>query len=260
MRNTIRRGILVTATAACALGFGLSSASAATVPTLPGVPELPLTSLTDLGQATAIAPTLPTLPGEQSRSLPGGDLLSTAGDVDGLTELLALSDTAPDLTGLPESGGLAPKLPTGDLGLPAVDPGALPLGLDPSQVPLLSLLRYAPTVVDAATKAPLVDVPDTDRLPVVAQVDHNNVPQKLVPNTDGVDVHGVSKPDVPDVTSAQDAVKLPSSAPQTPGMQSVGLPQRLPVVSELDLPEGPSVHDVTGDLDLPGALPQLLAV
>ncbi|MBP2321881.1 hypothetical protein JOF56_002266 [Kibdelosporangium banguiense] len=297
MRKTIRRGIFVTATAACALGFGLFQASAATVPAFPGVPELPLTSLSNLGQGVAVAPTMPTLPGvpgEDSRSLPtdgipaaglvssltsllgglgapqradlpGSDLAPEFSD---LTSLLSLSETtqglgAPelgDVTGvtefadLPETGSVAPELPAGDLGLPAATPGDLPVGLDTDQLPALP---QVPSETNEITKAPVVDLPETDRLPVVAQVDHNDIAQKLVPNTDGVDVQGLPKPKVPNVASTPNAVKLPATAPHTPGMQSVGVPQQLPVLSGIDAPEAPSIHDVTGDLDLPAELPQL---
>jgi hypothetical protein len=313
VRKTIRRGIFVTATAACALGVGLFQASAATVPALPAlpaVPELPLTSLTNLGQGLAVAPTMPTLPavpGEESRSLPGSDVSPVAGiismltsqlgstgglgapqraDLPGsdlapelgdLTSLLSLAETTdglgtPELgdvagvtefAALPETEGLAPAdlptsgLPTGDLGLPAADPGALPVGLDTAQLPELP---QVPTETNEITKAPVVNLPDSGRLPVAAQLDHNGIAQKLVPNTDGVNVQGLPKPQVPDVASTPDAVKLPATTPQTPGMQSVGVPQQLPVVSAVELPEAPSVHDVTGDLDLPAELPQLPAV
>lgn len=300
MRKTIRRGIFVTATAACALGFGLFQASAATVPTLPAVPELPLTSLTNLGQGIAVAPTMPTLPGvpgEDSRSLPtdgipaadlvgsltslfgglgapqradlpGGDL---APEVSDLASLLSVAETTDGL-GTPELGdlagateladlptdGLAPaELPTGDLGLPGATPGELPVGLQSDKLPALPQL---PTETNEITKAPVVDLPETDRLPVVAQIDHNGLAQKLVPNTDGVDVQGLPKPEVPNLSATPDAVKLPATTPQKPGMQSVGVPQQLPVVSSVEVPEAPSIHDVTGDLDLPAELPQLPTV
>jgi hypothetical protein len=425
VRKTIRRGVLVTATAACALSFGLFQASAATVPALPALPELPLTSLTNLGQGVALAPTMPTLPavpgdesrslptdglplagllsplssllggvsgvgvpqradlpgdlapglsgvvsrlplttlsqdgvvitptsGNESRSLPGADLAG----LDGLTSKLPLGDmtSVADLShvgqgvsvsptlpavpgdesralptdGLPLAGLLSPlssllggvsgvgvpqradlpagdvapelgeltsmlstsettealgapqlgdvngvtdfagvptelptsDLPTSDLGLPATAPGELPVGLDTAELPKLPKLPADANLVNEITKAPVVDLPQTDRLPVVAQVDHNGIVQKLVPNTDGVDVQGLPKPEVPDVASAPNAVKLPATTPQTPGMQSIGLPQELPVASAVDVPQAPSIHDVTGDLAVPAQLPQLPAV
>ncbi|MFC0115681.1 hypothetical protein [Kibdelosporangium aridum] len=266
MRKTIRRGVLVTATAACALGFGLFQASA-TVPTVPELPLSGLGALTNVGQGfgeglavTPTMPTLPTLPGEQRSDLPTGDLASFGE----LTELVAMQDLTQGLTDLdgfsefaelPEAEGLVPTdgLPTEDLGAPS----DLPIGLDPSALPAVPQL---PTETNEILDAPVVDVPDTERLPLVAQVDHNGIAQKLVPNTDGVDVQGVPAPEVPNLSTAPDAVKLPATSPQTPGMQSVGLPQQLPVVSGVDLPEAPSIHDVTGDVDLPAELPELPAV
>ena len=396
MRKTIRRGVLVTATAACALSFGFFQASAATVPTLPAVPELPLTSLTNLGQGVTLTPNMPELPGtesrslptdglplagllgqlgsldsllggvggvggvglpqradlpgdltpgltgvitklpltslsqdgvvitpaagNESRSLPGADMaglgaLTSALPVGGLTELVDLSnvgkglsvsptlptnlpgqtrslpggDVAPelgeltslvstsettealgapqlgDVNGVTDFAGLPTELPTNDLptsdlGLPATAPGALPVGLDTAQLPALPKLPAGADQINEITKAPVVDLPQTDRLPVVAQIDHNGIVQKLIPNTDGVEVQGLPKPEVPDVASAPNAVKLPTTTPQTPGMQSIGLPQELPIASAVAVPQAPSIHDVTGDLAVPAQLPQLPAV
>ncbi|MCE7005127.1 hypothetical protein LWC34_20180 [Kibdelosporangium philippinense] len=266
MRKTIRRGVLVTATAACALGFGFFQASAAPVPTVPGLPLSGLSTLSNVGQGfgeglavSPTTPTLPGLPGETRSDLPTdltgfgelADMLAVQDLTQGLTDLDGVSEFAD----LPETDGMVPTdLPAADdLGLPA----APPVGLDPSKLPMMPSL---PSETNEILDAPVVDVPDTDRLPLQAQLDHNGVAQKLIPNTKGVDVHGVPQPELPNLSSTPDAVKLPATAPQTPGMQSVGLPQQLPVVSSVDTPEVPSIHDVTGDVELPTELPTLPTV
>lgn len=279
MRKTIRRGLILTATAACALGFGFTQASASPVPPVPELPLSGLSALTNLGQAGLPGlpgmpefglpgmPELPALPaGEEERVLPGGEL----GDLIGLSELTDLKDITGigDLTdygmltdmagveGLPGAGDLPADLPTEEIGLPAVAPGELPIGLEPAAMPELPTL---PSETSEITKAPVVQLPSTDRVPVVAQVDHNGLAQKLIPSTDGVDVQGMPKPQVPDVSSATNVVKLPSAAPVTPGMQSVGVPSQLPLVPAVDTTM-PSLDDLTGGVDLPTELPELPAV
>ncbi|CAM3600073.1 hypothetical protein KIPE111705_16270 [Kibdelosporangium persicum] len=125
MRKTIRRSIFVTATAACAVGFGLFQAAAAPVPT---VPELPLSglgaltnldSLSNLTESTSLLPTMPTMPtmpGAESRNLPLGDL--PLGDLTGtgeLDDLLKAASLAKDLLGLGDLTDMAGLLPTQDL-------------------------------------------------------------------------------------------------------------------------------------------------
>jgi hypothetical protein len=284
VRKTIRRGLFLTATAACALGFGFTQASASPVPPVPTVPELPLSgisALTNLGQAglpglpglpefgLPAVPEMPALPsGQQERVLPGNEL----GDLVGLSELTDLKDVVgvgdftdygmltdmAGIDGLPGASDLpgAAELPTEEIGLPAVAPSALPVGLEPAAMPELPTL---PSETSEITKAPVVQLPSTERVPLVAQIDHNDVTQKLVPNTDGVDVQGLPKPQVPDVASATDVVKLPATKPATPGMESVGVPSQLPVVPALDTTM-PSLDDLTGGVDLPTQLPELPAV
>ncbi|GAB3913359.1 hypothetical protein GCM10029964_122750 [Kibdelosporangium lantanae] len=283
MRKTISRGVLLTATAGFALlGFGLGQANALVpalpplqatpnvpaLPTLPAsltaLPTLPDTSfLTGVGNSRSSLPATPELPSVPSlpsaKEVPGlgglaglpsvVDLLPQQDAVAGLTSL----DTVPDLDdqALPTE-----DLPTDELGLPSAESGALPVGLDPRQLPQLPKL---PAEASAITKAPVVQLPETHRLPVVAQVDHNDITHKILPNTNGVDVQGLPKPEVPDLTSALGAVKLPTSTPQTPGMQSLGLPAQLPVVSDVDTTM-PSLDDVTGGATLPTQLPALPAV
>jgi hypothetical protein len=124
VRKTIRRSIIVTATAACALGFGFFSASASTVPTLPAVPELPLsslTSVTDLGQGVTGAETLPALPAEETRALPVGDALKMPGGnvLNGeLTKLLSGAGGLDKVTGITKQLGVNDLSSfTGQLGL-----------------------------------------------------------------------------------------------------------------------------------------------
>ncbi|MET0234419.1 MAG: hypothetical protein ABW224_07255 [Kibdelosporangium sp.] len=164
MRKIIRRGILVTVTAACALGFGLTQASAAPVPPLPAVPELPLTTLTnlpnltDLGQGLTLSPTLP---GAESRSLPVdaglpiGDIdvpAATSGvpsiDDDGLIPVTDGVDVqgmpgpqVPDLTSVANTV----QLPT----ITTLTPGPQGIGL-PLETPVLSgvAVPSAPAVHD----------------------------------------------------------------------------------------------------------------
>jgi hypothetical protein len=109
-----------------------------------------------------------------------------------------------------------------------------------------------PPVVTEFAKAPLAQLPSTQRLPL-AQIDHNNLAH-LVPNTDGVEITGLPETSLPPMGSAVDVVQLATSTPQTAGMESVGLPQRLPVVSDVDTTM-PSVDDVTGGVDLPTQWP-----
>ncbi|MET0135205.1 MAG: hypothetical protein ABW215_16620 [Kibdelosporangium sp.] len=134
----------------------------------------------------------------------------------------------PDLTG-PVSGLTSSGLP-----------GSMPLHTLPEEI----------------GHAPLAQLPATDRLPVVATVEHNNLPSKVIPNTEGVSVQGVRKPHLPDVAAA-DALRLPNT-PAThdtkEGMQSVGLPAQLPGASVVDT-TAPSLHDLTG-AELP-ELPEL---
>jgi hypothetical protein len=290
VRKTISRGMLLTATTGFALlGFGLGQASAAVpalqAPTLPTLPTGTLTGLPTGALPTGGLTTLPTLPdtgfltgvGNERSALPttpsldqlpklpsahdlpalGGiaalpsvtDLLPAQDAVGGLTSL----DTLPQLDqdALPTS-----DLPTSELGLPTTQTGDLPVGLDPQQLPGLPKL---PSQTSDIVKAPIAQLPTTDRLPVVAQIDHNDVTHKIIPNTDGVSVPGLPKPQVPDLTSATNAVKLPTATPQTPGMQSLGLPAQLPVASGVDTTM-PSLDDVTGGAELPTALPTLPAV
>nr|WP_042183937.1 hypothetical protein [Kibdelosporangium sp. MJ126-NF4]CEL15969.1 hypothetical protein [Kibdelosporangium sp. MJ126-NF4]CTQ93893.1 hypothetical protein [Kibdelosporangium sp. MJ126-NF4] len=270
MRKTIRRGVLITATAACALGFGLGQASATG---LPGVPELPLSNLaaplSNLGSGVTAAPTMPTLPGlpgEQRSDLPldTGNLADIAG-LGQLTNLTNLTDLLGGASGLASTKDLAPtdlssELPTGDLGLDLMK--GLPIGLDQHALPgLPSLPTGGPTtILDAA---PTVLGSSTEKLPVMAQID-NNIPETLVPNTDGVSVYGVPKPQVPNMGTATDAVKLPTPEPVTPGTtHSIGLPRELPLVSELGLGSAgslPSGTDLLKGAALPTELPQLPTV
>ncbi|MEV4311540.1 hypothetical protein [Actinocrispum sp. NPDC049592] len=283
MRNTIRRGMFLTATAGFALlGFGLGQASAA-VPALPplqatpNVPSLP--QLPTPGLDTPSLGSLPTLPDTgllggitdttASRSgLPATPKLPTAKDLPllgGIADLPSLMDLVPqndgltgmaDLPSLGEDSLPTADLPSNELGLPATETGDLPVGLDPQQLPQLPQL---PAESSELTKAPVVQLPNTQRLPVVAQVDHNDITHKIVPNTDGVDVQGLPKPQVPDVADTPNAVKLPNATPKTPGMESLGLPTTLPVVSDIDTTM-PSLDDLTGGTQLPTELPELPAV
>lgn len=284
MRKTTRRGMFLTATAGFALlGFGMGQASAA-VPTLPAlqatpnVPSLPqlptpglgaspldgFTTLPDAGFLTGLGdtttgsrsglPATPKLP--TAKDLP---LLGGIADVPSVTDLLPEQNGLGDLAAMPELGQDAlptSDLPTSDLGLPTAQTGDLPVGLDPQALPKLP---QTPAEASEVTKAPVVQLPTTNKLPVVAQVDHNDIAHKLVPNTNGVDVQGLPKPQVPDVAATPNAVKLPTAAPQTPGMQSLGLPNALPVVSDVDTTM-PSVDDLTGGAKLPTELPELPAV
>lgn len=105
MRNSIRRGLFVIATAGFALlGFGLAQASAAT-PALPSVPSVP---------------SLPTMPGMDGLDGIGGlDGLGGFGDVATMRKLPAGTKGLPGVdTTMPGLGDLsgATKLPT----LPAV--------------------------------------------------------------------------------------------------------------------------------------------
>lgn len=280
MRKTISRGMLLTATTGFALlGFGLGQANAIvpalpplqatpnlpTLPTLPAgltaLPTLPDTSfLTGVGNERSSLPAIPRLPALPSvKELPA---LGGVADLPGVMDLLpqqdavgqlASVDTLPDLDddALPTD-----DLPTDQLGLPSTETGDLPVGFDPRQLPQLPQL---PAEASALTKAPLVQLPETHRLPIVAQIDHNDVTHKILPNTQGVDVPGLPKPQLPDLTSATNALKLPTSTPETPGMQSLGLPAKLPVVSDVDTTM-PSLDDVTGGVALPTHLPALPAV
>lgn len=280
MRKTFRRGVFVTATAGFALlGFGLGQASAAVpalppAPSVPSLPTLPTPSLTALPTPLALpdsswltglgdtsersglpaTPSLPKLPSAHDLPALGG-----IADLPGLTDLLPESSGLTDVAGLPDLGQDAlptTDLPTGELGLPSAEPGDLPVGVDPQQLPQLPQL---PTESSEITKAPVVQLPTTNKLPVVAQVDHNDITHKLVPNTNGVDVQGLPKPQVPDVASAPGAVKLPTATPQTPGMQSIGVPAQLPLLSDVDTTT-PSLDDLTGGTQLPTTLPELPAV
>jgi hypothetical protein len=284
VRKTIRRGMFLTATAGFALlGFGMGQASAA-VPTLPAlqatpnVPSLPqlptpglgaspldgFTTLPDSSFLTGLGgtatgtrsglPATPKLP--TTKDLP---LLGGIADMPSLMDLLPQQDGLGDLGAMPELGQdtlPTADLPTSGLGLPTAETGDLPVGLDPQALPQLP---KTPTEASEVTKAPVVQLPTTNKLPVVAQVDHNDITHKLVPNTNGVDVQGLPKPQVPDVASTPNAVKLPTATPQTSGMQSLGLPHALPVVSDVDTTM-PSIDDLTGGTELPTALPELPAV
>lgn len=284
MRNNIRRGMFLTATAGFALlGFGMGQASAAvpsvpalpTVPTVPTVPSLPtggLTAIPSLGDSSALLgglgnfasdrsglPTTPDLP-----KLPSAHDLPALGGLSGLPSLLDLMPEQGglnDLTGvgdLPSVGqDSLPDLPTNQVGLPNADSGPLPVGVDPSQLPELPQL---PSETGEITKAPVVQLPSTNKTPIVAQIDNNDITHKIIPNTDGIDVQGLPKPQVADLGNTPNAVKLPQATPHTPGMQSIGLPNKLPLVSDVDTTM-PSLDDITGGTpDLPTQLPQLPAV
>ncbi|ALG14398.1 hypothetical protein [Kibdelosporangium phytohabitans] len=286
MRKTIRRGVLITATAACALGFGLTQASATTVPALPTVPQLPVTSLTDIGQKlgqnlgdSLIAPSsmpLPALPGEE-RALPtdmlaNGSLLPTNGlpatglPTDALaTDALAigqLGELTPlgGLTELANLGGLTDATqaiaPT-NLGTPALSPTDLPLNVRQSPLPATPQLPS----VDKLLDTPLTVLPVKDgKLPVELGIEHNDLPSHLIPDTSGVSVQGVPTGPLQDVTAVTDSVALPGTPVSAPGMQSISLPRELP----LDVPTStiPSLKQLTsggltGAVQAPAGLPQL---
>jgi hypothetical protein len=284
VRKTIRRGMFLTATAGFALlGFGMGQASAA-VPTLPplqatpNVPSLPtlptaglgaspLDGFTTLPDASFLTGLGGTATGMRS-GLPAAPKLPTTKDLPllgGIAQVPSIMDLLPQQSGLGNMAAMpglgrdalpTADLPTSGLGLPTGKTGDLPVGLDPQELPQLP---KTPTEASEVTKAPVVQLPTTNKLPVVAQVDHNDIAHKLVPNTNGVDVQGLPKPQVPDVASAPNAVKLPAATPQTSGMQSLGLPHALPVVSDVDTTM-PSIDDLTGGAELPTELPELPAV
>ncbi|TCO64704.1 hypothetical protein [Actinocrispum wychmicini] len=261
MRKTIRRSMFLTATAGLALlGFGLGQASAA-VPALPALPATPVVPAL-LGKLT----TIPALPDSSSwltgfddltgdRSAMPTPQLPALGSLPGVMDLLPdhnLLGNLSDATDLPNLGRDA--LPVADL---PTDQLGLPVNVDSSKLPQLPQL---PVQTSDITKAPIAELPNPSKMPLTAQVDYNDIANKIIPNTDGVDMQGLPKPQVPEVASTLNAVQLPTSTPLTPGMQSVGVPSKLPLVGDVDTTM-PSVDDLTGGgLSMPKGTPQLPAV
>jgi hypothetical protein len=240
MRKTIARGVLLATAGLALIGFGMGQASAAIgplppvqfTPAVPDVPALPAASALPGGLGNVANVASAALPSDtittDRSDLPGAmDVLPEHAAVGGVVDSVAPLDT---------------DLPLQQIGVPArVDAGKLP---PPPETPALA---------KEVGKAPVAQLPATDKLPVVAQVDHNNLAH-LVPNTDGVEISGMPKTSMPAMGSAVDVVQPVTSTPQTAGMESAGLPQQLPVVSDVDTTM-PGVEDVTGSLDMPTQWP-----
>ncbi|ONI72844.1 hypothetical protein ALI144C_43395 [Actinosynnema sp. ALI-1.44] len=285
MRKTIRRSILITATAACALGFGVFQASAAPAPTLPGLPLSGLGALTNLGTLTnlndslALMPTMPTMPempavsAEESRDLPVGNLpVGDLAGLGGLTKLLSASQLTGDLLGvgpvtdltkLSGTGGLPTDklgLPTDKLGLPTTTRGLptdkvgqvtdkLDLPVDLTQ---LLTQPQLPTEPSDITNASIVGTLDPHNLPVVAEGEHKMLVESLARGLDSLDVQGgLSKSTGSDLATQAESVQLPAGSPQMLSVQSGGLPEQLPVVSGVDAADASSITGLAGGLGLP---------
>jgi hypothetical protein len=240
MRKTIARGVLLATAGLALIGFGMGQASAAVGP-LPPV------------QFTPHVPTVPALPAMPA--LPAGlsgvaDLAGAALPSDAIT--MDRSDLPGVMDVLPEHAPVAAVVDSVaplDTGLPLEQVG-VPARIDAAKLPSVPQM---PTLAREIGKAPLVQLPATDKLPMVAQIDHNNLGH-LLPNTDGIGISGLPQTSLPQMGSAVDVVQLMTSTPQTAGMESVGLPQELPVLSQVDTTM-PSADDLTGGLDMPTQWP-----
>lgn len=292
MRKTIRRGVLLTATAACALGFGVLQASAATVPTLPNITQLPtdaltaqaLTEMVEALPADAVniqSNTLPSMPGQQRAELPlsAGTLTGTGGigqlgTLTGLTGLGTPTALLPDPSSLADVGTLANLGSLGDLlggtgnvaqakdiapdGLPATLPTGLPAQL-PTGLPT-SLSTGLPGELPAGKLA--------EQLPMQATSGKilATTPTVLATAGDGelpvqaeID-HNLEESLVPtDSDVVLYGMPMPKMPTVTGTVDALKLPESGPITtSTITVPrELPVVGDVTHDVtaQVPAALP-----